>query len=149
MGWLHSCTSKAQSARQDNCCAAVQPSHAVASFLRKSARMVSSSFFSEKKTRSFEADLQRTQRGPQPRLQAFAVLSKTAKGLARESNALASAEEIKIRSAQAMLLRPAGKDLRLQEKRKSTHPNTCRPPRQPTRSRALPVQNFRWNALPN
>ena len=29
-GWLHSCTSKAQSARQDNCCAAVQPSHAVA-----------------------------------------------------------------------------------------------------------------------
>ena len=79
MGWLHSCTSKAQSARQDNCCAAVQPSHAVANFLRKSARMVSSSFFSEKKTRSFEADLQRTQRGPQPRLQAFAVLSKTAK----------------------------------------------------------------------
>ena len=53
--------------------------------------------------------MRRTLLGPQPRLQASAVLSKTAKGLARESNALASAEEIKIRSAQAMLLRPAGK----------------------------------------
>ena len=84
MGWLHSCTSKAQSARQDNCCAAVQPSHAVATILRKSARIVSSSFFSEKKKLKASKRLQRTLLGPQPKLQANAVLSKTAKCLARE-----------------------------------------------------------------
>ena len=70
--------------RKMHCCAAVQPSHAVAIFLRKSARMVSSSFFSEKKKLKASKRLQRTLLGPQPRLQAIAVLSKTAKCLARE-----------------------------------------------------------------
>ena len=61
-------------------------------FLRKSARMVSSSFFSEKKKLKASKRLQRTLLGPQPKLQANAVLSKTAKCLARESYALTSAE---------------------------------------------------------
>ena len=61
-------------------------------FLRKSARKVSSSFFSEKKKLNASKPSAKSQQGPQPRLQANAVLSKIAKCLAHESNALASAE---------------------------------------------------------
>ena len=49
-------------------------------------------FLRKEKTKKLRSCLRRTLLGPQPRLQASAVLCKTAKCLARESYALASAE---------------------------------------------------------
>ena len=65
-------------------------------FLRKSARNRSSSFFLEKKKQASKPSA-KTQLGPQPRLQASAVLSKIAKCRAREIERARERREINIR----------------------------------------------------
>ena len=116
-------------------------------FLRKSARNRSSSFFLEKKKLASKPSA-KTQLGPQPRLQASAVLSKIAKCHAREIEHARERRKITIR-LRGHAAAPSERRLNFQKEGKSTHPNTCRPPRQPPRSRALPVQNFYGNALPD
>ena len=66
-------------------------------FLRKSARNESSSFFSEKKKQNASKLSAKTLLGPQPKLQASAVLSKIAKCHAREIERARERRKIKIR----------------------------------------------------